>query len=203
VKKKEKYCHVSGVPWLITGSGLDDWICRHLHIYTVQGYRQLQRSCYSTHFQFTVIYAPESSVFSSRILATDLSQSHCHFNTHMTSSWHSLIIFLSFPAAANTEDSTQFSFDCCSVLLQLLNSPIPFSNLISLSQSQSQIPTDGQSVSKSWCRAPCGAHDQIFITVLTVTVLSFVGRPLWREDWSVFCICCWLLQRSLPRVRVP
>jgi hypothetical protein len=20
----------------------------------------------------------------------------------------------------------------------------------------------------------------------------FVGRPLWREDWSVFCICCWV-----------
>jgi hypothetical protein len=28
---------------------------------------------------------------------------------------------------------------------------------------------------------------------LTVTVLFFVGRPLWREDGSVFCICCRLL----------
>jgi hypothetical protein len=26
------------------------------------------------------------------------------------------------------------------------------------------IATDGQSVSKSWCRAPSGAHDQIFLT---------------------------------------
>jgi hypothetical protein len=33
------------------------------------------------------------------------------------------------------------------------------------SQSQSHIATDGQSVSKSWCRAPSGAYDQIFITV--------------------------------------
>jgi hypothetical protein len=32
-------------------------------------------------------------------------------------------------------------------------------------QSQSQIETDGQSVSKSWCRAPSGPHDQIFLTV--------------------------------------
>jgi hypothetical protein len=32
-------------------------------------------------------------------------------------------------------------------------------------QSQSHIATDDQSVSKSWCRAPSGAHDQIFITV--------------------------------------
>jgi hypothetical protein len=28
---------------------------------------------------------------------------------------------------------------------------------------------------------------------LTVTVLSFVGRPFWREDGSVFCIGCWPL----------
>jgi hypothetical protein len=32
-------------------------------------------------------------------------------------------------------------------------------------QSQSHIATDSQSFSKSWCRAPCGAHDQIFITL--------------------------------------
>jgi hypothetical protein len=32
-------------------------------------------------------------------------------------------------------------------------------------KSQSHIATDGQSISKSWCRAPCGAHDQIFITL--------------------------------------
>jgi hypothetical protein len=31
--------------------------------------------------------------------------------------------------------------------------------------SQSHIATDGQSASKSWCRAPSGAYDQIFITV--------------------------------------
>jgi hypothetical protein len=46
------------------------------------------------------------------------------------------------------------------------------------SQSQSHIVTDDQSVSKSWCRATSGAHDQIFITLLTVTVLFFVGCPL-------------------------
>jgi hypothetical protein len=32
-----------------------------------------------------------------------------------------------------------------------------------LSQSQSHITTDGQSVCLSWCRAPSGAHDQIFV----------------------------------------
>jgi hypothetical protein len=28
---------------------------------------------------------------------------------------------------------------------------------------------------------------------LTVTVLFYVGHPLWREDGSVFCIYCWAL----------
>jgi hypothetical protein len=42
----------------------------------------------------------------------------------------------------------------------------------SQSQSQSYIATDGRSISKSWCRAPSGAHDQIFIIV---TVLFLWG----------------------------
>jgi hypothetical protein len=37
--------------------------------------------------------------------------------------------------------------------------------------------TVSQSVSKSWCRAPSEAYDQIFITLLTVTVLFFCGAP--------------------------
>jgi hypothetical protein len=34
-------------------------------------------------------------------------------------------------------------------------------------------------------------------------VLVSVGRPLWREDGSVFCICRWPCQLSLSRVLVP
>jgi hypothetical protein len=55
--------------------------------------------------------------------------------------------------------------------------------------SQSHIAADGQSISKSWCRAPSGAHDQIFITLWQLRS-CFLGRPLWREAWSVFK-CCW------------
>jgi hypothetical protein len=36
---------------------------------------------------------------------------------------------------------------------------------VKLSQSQSYIATDGQSVSMSWCQAPSGAHGQILITL--------------------------------------
>jgi hypothetical protein len=43
-------------------------------------------------------------------------------------------------------------------------------------QSQSYIATDGQSISKSWFRAPSGAHDQIFITVWQL-LSCFCGAP--------------------------
>jgi hypothetical protein len=33
--------------------------------------------------------------------------------------------------------------------------------------------------------------------------LFFLGRPLWREDGSVFCVYSWPRQRSLSGVRVP
>jgi hypothetical protein len=44
------------------------------------------------------------------------------------------------------------------------------------SQSQSHIATDGRSVSKSWCRAPSGSHDQIRITVWHLRS-CFYGAP--------------------------
>jgi hypothetical protein len=33
--------------------------------------------------------------------------------------------------------------------------------------------TDGQSAIMSWCRTPLGAHDQMFVNCLTVTVLPY------------------------------
>jgi hypothetical protein len=59
-------------------------------------YRQLQRYRYSTHFQFIVAHALCFSLFASRILATDLSQSHCNFQWHVKSSRRSIILFLPF-----------------------------------------------------------------------------------------------------------
>jgi hypothetical protein len=104
----------------------------------------------------------------------------------MKSSLHSLINFLPF------------------LLIHLrLPSPEldPFLDNNSLKrQSQSYIATDGQSVSKSWCRAPSGAHYQIFITV---TVLFLWGAlPNERTSLS-FLYAAGPCQRSLSRVRVP
>jgi hypothetical protein len=59
-----------------------------------------------------------------------------------------------------------------------------------LKKSKSKSHCDWRSVSKSWCRAPSGANDQFAVRQLRSV---FVGRPLWREDGSVICICCWPL----------
>jgi hypothetical protein len=78
-----------------------------------------------------------------------------------------------------------FYISLLSLSLYLGVSSISLCDFISVSsQSQSHIVTDGQSVSKSWCRAPSGAHDQIFITV--------------RQLRS--CFCC--VAPSLTRGRV-
>jgi hypothetical protein len=50
----------------------------------------------STNFQFTAAHALGFSVFTSRILATDLSQSHCNFKSQMKSSLQRLILCLPF-----------------------------------------------------------------------------------------------------------
>jgi hypothetical protein len=61
----------------------------------------------------------------------------------------------------------------------------------SQSQSQSRIATDGQSVSKSWCQAPSGAHDQIFIAVWQLQS-CYCGTP----SLTIGRVC--LLSESLP-----
>jgi hypothetical protein len=76
--------------------GLDDWIYCTLYTHTLRDYRQYSAIAILHTFQFTVSQALGLSVFISRILAIDLSQSHCNFNSHMKPSWHSLIPFLPF-----------------------------------------------------------------------------------------------------------
>jgi hypothetical protein len=60
----------------------------------------------------------------------------------------------------------------------------------SQSQSQSYIATDGRSISKSWCRAPSGARDQIFIIVWQLRS-CFGGAPCLTR--GRFCLLYMLL----------
>jgi hypothetical protein len=64
------------------------------YIFTTRYYRQYSAVADLHTLQFTVTHAQGFSVFTGRILATDLSQSHRQFKSHMKSSCHSLIPFL-------------------------------------------------------------------------------------------------------------
>jgi hypothetical protein len=61
-------------------------------------------------------------------------------------------------------------------------------------ESESYVTTDGQSASLSWYKALIrGLRPDFYFRTSDSYVLDSVGRPLWREDGSVFCICCWPL----------
>jgi hypothetical protein len=75
-----------------TDFGFDDWIYCTLCIHTFRDYGQYSAMFILHTFQFTVTHALGFSVFTSRVLATDLSQSHRNFKSHMKSSFHSLIL---------------------------------------------------------------------------------------------------------------
>jgi hypothetical protein len=80
------YCHDLGVvAWLIDEFwiGWLDLLTPHTHNSRLQA---IQRYRWSTH-------ALRFWVFTSRILATDLSHSHCYLKSHMKSSCHSQIPF--------------------------------------------------------------------------------------------------------------
>jgi hypothetical protein len=66
------------------------------YIFRNRDYRRYSTIADLHTLQFIVTHALGFSVFTSRILATNLSQSHCNFSSHTKSSRHSLIPFLPF-----------------------------------------------------------------------------------------------------------
>jgi hypothetical protein len=60
------------------------WLLRRVLVWMIGfiDYRKWYRYRHSTHFIFHLAHALEFSVFTSRILATDLSRSHCNFRSH-------------------------------------------------------------------------------------------------------------------------
>jgi hypothetical protein len=78
---------------------LDLLHCIHSHSSGLQAIIALPLFLHT--FQFTVAHTLGFSVFTSCILAMDFSQSHCHFKSHMKSSFHSLIPFL--PLSCNCQ----------------------------------------------------------------------------------------------------
>jgi hypothetical protein len=77
-----------------TGFGLNDWIYWHLMHSQLETTRNYSAIAYLHSLQLTVTHVLMFSMFTGRILATDLSQSHCHFKSQMESPFHNLIPFL-------------------------------------------------------------------------------------------------------------
>jgi hypothetical protein len=95
-----------------TSFGLDDWIYCTLYIHTTRDYRQYSTIIVVHTFQFTVTHALGFSVFISRILATDLSQTRCHFRSHLESSLHQLISFLALILRLQIPKTRLIQFIC-------------------------------------------------------------------------------------------
>jgi hypothetical protein len=70
------------------------------------------------------------------------------------------------------------------------------------SQSQSHIATDGQSISKPWCRAHLGLMSR-YVLLLTVTVLVFWGVLSHDRTGLSFVYASGPRQRSLSCARIP
>jgi hypothetical protein len=83
IQLHSQYCHV-----------LDVSVYSALYIYKVRDYRKYSAIAIQHTFRFNVTHALGFSVFTSRILATDISQSHCNFKSYVKSSCRRLISFL-------------------------------------------------------------------------------------------------------------
>jgi hypothetical protein len=73
----------------------------------------------------------------------------------------------------------------CRTLWNKSNSHCAHAELYEISQTH--IAIDEQSISKSWCRAPSGAHEQIFITLWQLQWLSLTisKGPNWVGVFSL------------------
>jgi hypothetical protein len=96
---------------LVTAEGVLDWMIRFIDtLFTQLGTTGNYSAIADLHtLQFTVTYELGISVFTIRIMVTDLSQSHCHFKLHMESSFNSQTPSLPLFCSCNPEDSTQFN----------------------------------------------------------------------------------------------
>jgi hypothetical protein len=117
--------------------------------------------------QFTIPHEVGFSVFTSRIRATDFSDSHCHFNSHMKSSLHRLIPFLPL---------------FCKCQFRGLDSALSTAVLYSVA-SNSKSHCDWRSVSQTVLVS--SSHLGLmtrYLLLFDSYSLVIVGRPLWRED---------------------
>jgi hypothetical protein len=103
-----------GLDWMI------GFIAPYTYTFTIRNYRQYSAIAILRTSQFTVAHALGFSVFTSRILATDLSHSHCNLKSHVKSSGHSLIHFLPLFCSWQFRRLNSTALDYCSTRSRLL-----------------------------------------------------------------------------------
>jgi hypothetical protein len=149
-----------------------------LHI--IQLYR------YSTHFAVHR-YTRTRVLFTSRILATDLSQSHCHFKTYMSFSLHHLLISCHYSATANSEHPTQFNSSAPKLIFRQAGVSKLDSSLESITMLSHQVQVQvilRLTVSQSVClgvKPRLGAMDRflyLFFFLYEIFCPVQLGRPL-------------------------
>jgi hypothetical protein len=132
----------------------------HSHSSTLQGNTAL-----------SLFYALGFSIFTSRILATDLSQSHCHFKPHVKFSCHGRTHFLPLFCSCHTPktllDYSRPPFSTPTVQYSFLSSRAE--------QSSSLMPATSQH-GHSWHRAPLGPM-AIYLFSVKIYVVFFFFRP--------------------------
>jgi hypothetical protein len=159
-----KYCHVSGVPWLIiTGSGLDDWSYWHLLLQSLL---------------VTVSRKNSQSIFS-RTLLPWLPRTRSILvpvlRLHSTE-----LRWLLYPLGTDHAQKTQLFYYCMRVFWGshvIATQPVHWLSL-------KLRPTNSRSVCLG-IKHPSGAYD-------SCGYVDVGGRSLLREDASVIYNCSWL-----------
>jgi hypothetical protein len=142
------------------------------YILTTRDYRQ-----YSATVIYTLYGSPlrthQVSVFTSRILATDLSQSLCNFKSHMRSSFHSLIPSLSL-------FSTQFNSCVPKLISRQAGVPKLYSSFHSMPLNTSLWPlyTDHAENTAFIVKEGCLPICCLAVAVLLLRVLTPAGMCL-------------------------
>jgi hypothetical protein len=149
--------------------GVDDCIYCTLYTHTVRDYKQYSAIADLHTSQFTITHALGLSGFVNRILAMDLSQSHCNFKSHMKSSWRNLIPFLPFLQLPIPKTWLDCSWPLFCTPLRLLT--VPFYN------PSAQTPwKTSSSVVKDVC---------LLVRYLAMDVLLSRARVLWECVYRV------------------
>jgi hypothetical protein len=174
-----------------TGSGLDNWIYWHL-VHTNRDYGEYSVISDLHTLQFTVTQALGFSLFTSRILTTDLLQSHCRFKSHMKSSFHSLIPFLPLFCSCQFRKLDSIQFLCSQAhILAACHLETRLSTRFDSTTSKVEVKakfTLRRSVSQPvLVLSPHLGLITRYLLLFDTYSLVIVGRPLWREDGSVSC----------------